>query len=51
MRLPDISVRLQTLPGNGLEGLVHTTGLAGGFDFRPVKVATCPVKPLWYNAL
>jgi len=30
MRLPDISVRLQTLPGNGLEGLVHTTGLAGG---------------------
>jgi len=34
MRLPDISVRLQTLPGNGLEGLVHTTGLAGGFDLE-----------------
>ena len=33
MRLPDNSERLQTLPVNCLEGLVHTTGLAGGFDF------------------
>jgi hypothetical protein len=32
LRLSDYSERLQTQPVNGLEGLVHTTGSAGGFD-------------------
>jgi hypothetical protein len=34
MRLPDNSARLQMLPVNCLEGLVHNTGLAGGFDLQ-----------------